>query len=190
MSAEKEFHTQRAAFHEAGHAITAWLEGVAVVKVTVIPEEGNMGHVLTKHGVPLETDSGESFVLKCWAHIRVNFGGLCAEYLFCPNQHTSDGARGDHAHAADLASALEGGSTERAGALLHLLYLQARDQLSAHEDIVKRLAARLMADRELNAVEFKSFMTDALMDFEPTEPRHVLNPKSRGTSGGTSGGQN
>jgi hypothetical protein len=47
------------AYHEAGHAVVAWVCGVRVKKVTIVPDERSLGHVVHQgFAVCLETD--------CW----------------------------------------------------------------------------------------------------------------------------
>lgn len=134
------------AYHEAGHAVVAWHEGVRVQWATIIPGEGFSGRV--KHanlfkGVNPEVDTSLRVRARVEKSARIAIAGRVAQQRACPGSRTGDGA--DAQHAFDVLSHLCG-STEETGAYWSLLTIQTRQTLARPDvwPIVKAVAAALL----------------------------------------------
>jgi len=73
-----------AAYHEAGHAVVAWDQGVRVHGISVVPDEGRMGHIaidtlhLNRLAVTFPSNKGARNRFTMERHVMVLQGGLAA----------------------------------------------------------------------------------------------------------------
>jgi ATP-dependent Zn protease len=141
------------AYHEAGHAVAALVQGREVSEVTIVPDAkgDTLGHLRQDSlpalvldqcdpGAPEQRAGVEREILFC-------FAGPIAEEIFCGRKN-HDGASGDMTCALRLASFLCGNVDETA-AYFDRLLLQARDLVLSHWPAVKRVADELLDRRTL-----------------------------------------
>jgi ATP-dependent Zn protease len=123
------------AFHEAGHAVMAYLQRVPFRQVSIVPDADTLGHVLFG-GWPewANPDSGDYRERAAYDYFmrraRVSLAGQIAEghHLGKPPR---SGMYSDNCQVADRALHLCLGVEDTANAMLEWLYLDTRDRLTS-----------------------------------------------------------
>jgi cell division protease FtsH len=166
------------AYHEAGHALVAWLVGEPTHKVTIVPRGGSLGYTLRLPEEDRYLRSREELV--DW--LRVTAGGRAAEELVFGTVTT--GAAGDleqmagiaramvfdwgmGAHARTLALKATDATLseetkrlrdEEQRALADGAYADALALLGAHRDALDRLAGALLDRETLDRAELAALL--------------------------------
>lgn len=91
MASQKE-HDRRtlAAYHEAGHAVVAYDQGVRVHGISIVPDEGRMGHIaidtllLNRLAPTFQSNKGAGNRFTMERHVMVLQGGHAAVHLLEP----------------------------------------------------------------------------------------------------------
>jgi ATP-dependent Zn protease len=153
------------AYHEAGHAVAAWLRGMKFREVSILPNASanSLGHLLHA-GEPRwfhpEYDVSLRTVARVENHILVCFAGPAAEARL-RGRHNWRGAGSDMQQAADMVSFLCG-SAEEEEAYLKLVRIRARGLVEAHWVKVEAIAMALMDRRRLTWVEVDTIIRGRL----------------------------
>ena len=129
------------AFHEAGHAVQAFHEGMRVAKASIVPAGESSGRVTL--ACKSATEYGEVSEQQAARHARVCLAGLVAQRKFSPQSVRRYHAHQDHEAAAALAFKISG-SPQEAEAWLRLWTIQVQQRMDRHWPSVERLAAELM----------------------------------------------
>ena len=140
-------HTRpHVAYHEAGHALIAYLLGRTCGPVTILPEGDSAGHA---HGCTVATDENPEWCTghkaERAAHDRTLFslgGNAAIKVVYGRNDHI--GASEDYGHAVDVALTICGGDPQEAYFYQRRLSLKARRMLAWKRPLLDALAAALM----------------------------------------------
>src|SRR5215471_12724136 len=97
------------AYHEAGHAVVAWVQGYKPHNATIIPDEDSHGHVL--HADPLrrirlEWDNSDGARLRAEKAIRILLAGMTAQRKVSARSVRRWHAHGDYREAVEIAAAV------------------------------------------------------------------------------------
>jgi hypothetical protein len=145
------------AFHEAGHAVMAYLQLIPFRSITIVPAPGSdtLGRVLlgawpdwaNPDSIGYREEAAREYIQR---RIRVDMAGLIAEAQHL-GRRVRVGMYQDNCNAADLALHLCAGRNDTAQAMLDWLYLNTRDQLTAPAvwPAVQALAEALLDHRTL-----------------------------------------
>jgi len=155
---KKTHNKQATAFHEAGHAVVAWLEGIRIEEVSIIPSEDSHGHVV--HFIPriLRTTRLDVEVTPLAHHnllreIRVLLAGEIAQRRFAPRSLRHYHGDSDRRGVADYLSYITSSDREFE-AYFKLLVIQTEDKLFNHDShvwsLIERVAQALMVRGQLS----------------------------------------
>ena len=73
------------AYHEAGHAVVAWHEGIRIRSASIMPTEATAGHVVLKpllEGVQLDATREGAHRARAERHARVSLAGEIAQQRY------------------------------------------------------------------------------------------------------------
>lgn len=151
------------AFHEAGHAVMCWCEGVAIPALSLLEADGDTLEQ-TREIAPhcsLELDQRPKTRARMEKLVRVWLAGPRAQRRYKPRSHWR--ADGDHDYrlATDLISIFTASDRETE-AYVHLLEIQAQQELE-HENVwmrVEAIAAALVETGKLSARKIRSILKD------------------------------
>jgi ATP-dependent Zn protease len=146
------------AYHEAGHAVMAWILGVKIRSATIAPEReagiaGSVSHEKVLIGKFPEAIDSDRQRIRAEKLIMVSLAGPIAQVLYNPRSFRRYHAGFDWDRALDLSTMCTESisTTER-----HIEYLEARtkDHLRNPEKwkLVKKLADELLATRTVDGV--------------------------------------
>ena len=149
---------QATAYHEAGHAVVAHLEGIRVKGVSVLPDENTSGrihHANPLAGINLEWDGSWRATKRAESLIRVCLAGAISQKRFSPHGYRKYHASTDHEQAADMVLRISG-SSEEANAYLKLLRIQTSQKLNHWWPLVEAVAGAVLEHGELSAKEIRA----------------------------------
>jgi len=145
------------AYHEAGHAVVAWLQGVGLSRGSIVLEPGRHGHI--RHhlifGCMPPPDSvlpGASAKFRLEKKVRISLAGPLAQKKFNSRTYRSWHGEADHNQAADCVSCLARPDDEFV-AYWKLLEVQTRNLLNRNWPLVEAVAAALLVRRTLKGPE-------------------------------------
>lgn len=157
------------AFHEAGHAVMAYLLRVPFTSISIMPDAETLGRVvLGESPVWASPDSSKynERAASIWFQVRtrVAMAGQIAEAHHV-GRRLRFGMHADNANAADFALYLCRGAQDTADALLEWLYLDTRDRLVSPLvwPAVEELAAVLMERKMLRNRPAREVIRAALL---------------------------
>ena len=187
----KDRRLWRTAYHEAGHAVAIFLHGFRIARVSIVPSEGNLGHVrgYRKRRSMLDfietcgafPDKQESAMIARWHDdVVCTLAGMEAVRLFMPGAKFRFGtvggevvtlekpgtkvrlrAHGDDPNAFDILMRLHG--EEEARLVYRWLALRARHTVehSFARPGIKALAEALIEKREISGRAVRSVISEA-----------------------------
>ncbi len=138
------------AYHEAGHAVTAYFLGVHLKKITIIPDEDHVGAVLHEkvvRGRSPEIDTSLRNFDRMEKLARIAAAGDIAQKIHAPRSH--DGASSDRDTVANIAFFFNG-SSEAANAWIKWLRISVRDGLKARWTFVDTVAHELVRQKKFS----------------------------------------
>jgi hypothetical protein len=165
------------AYHEAGHAVMAWVCGVRVEKVTIVRDSWSLGRVVPERLSLSRTDSWdwedwETFMYKdrepkgtpslkevernLDAMIMFSLAGGIAARRYDPRGQ--DYARGDREDTRRIVRSYVTVSEEHGEAYVGRLTARAAAILEEHWHLVKALAEKLVRKRTLDGDEAAKFL--------------------------------
>ena len=140
MSATRLTEKQRdqaAAFHEAGHAVMAYLQRIPIRSITIVPDPGadTLGRVLLGAWPDWANPDSNKYREKAalgyfQRRMRVDMAGQIAEAQHL-GRHVRAGMYQDNCNAVDLAFHLCAGREDTAQAMLDWLHVETRNRLTA-----------------------------------------------------------
>jgi hypothetical protein len=139
------------AYHEAGHAVASWYQGLKFKEASIVPnsDEGTLGHVLTcrfpKWFDP-EIDATPKVRLRAEAEIMSLFAGQIAEAKF-RGRKPRFGMESDNQHAVEFGRYFASGDTLEA--FLHFLFLSSRDLVNRRWREIGWVAEELLSGKRL-----------------------------------------
>lgn len=168
-SKQKRRQLEKTAYHEAGHAVVAYLLGRSVRLVTIVPSEDGtlLGHVL--YVPPRLKDEYQywgSPSLKRAAFeniVRISLAGSIAEGRMAGRQSHRQ-ASSDYRYAVEVVSGLVGDDRELS-AYLNWLWISTENLLSVkpHWRAVEALAQKLLELRTIKGKDAKEIIRNALI---------------------------
>lgn len=170
-------HRQAVAFHEAGHAVMAYLQRIPFRRITIVPDPGadTLGSVLLgawpDWANPESIKYREKAALEYFQRrVRVDMAGQIAETHHL-SRRVRFGLYRDNCNAADGALHLCGGRNDTAQAMLDWLYLDTRDQLTAPAvwPSVQALAEALLDHRTMTSRAARSCIRSSIGRFSLNE---------------------
>jgi hypothetical protein len=151
------------AYHEAGHAVCAYVQGLKIHKATIVPDgivAGSLWHNGLARGAREWIESGGTGRLG-WAaldaatqcriekQVRVCLAGEIAQRRFNPHSVRRHHSGGDYQNANRLLDGICGTDGERR-AYFKLLRLQAERLVDLHWHMVEATATALLAKKTLD----------------------------------------
>lgn len=156
---------ERTAYHEAGHAVAAYLRRLRFTSISVIPYRGTLGRCEFSEApviVDLNAHSIEQARRRIETLIIVSLAGGVAECLLTGRRNW----RGAHADLQDAAryAAFITGSDDELGAYVHWLWERTTVLLSARPCwlAVQQLAEALVEDRRVGERRAREIIASAL----------------------------
>jgi hypothetical protein len=148
------------AFHEAGHVVAAWRQGVRVYRVTIVPTDGFMGridHQTVLRGNRLDLNSSDRVRGNADRRIIICLAGPEAQRRHRPCSWRAWHGRDDHTTAVDLALRMHG--CEKAAAThLRRLGQRSRDLVTASWASVEAIAEALLDRGTLNQIAISAIL--------------------------------
>lgn len=151
---------EASAYHEAGHAVMAFLLGHRITSVTIKPGvtaegESYSGMVYSRPRGRIDFDvSTPAMRIKVENMIMVTLAGDVAQRRFNPRSSRNWHASADRSAAADMAFS-QTSSGEQATAFLAWLHIRTRDVIHGRWNVVERVAAALMDRETLSATDLR-----------------------------------
>jgi hypothetical protein len=173
LTDQKTAYRTLVAYHEAGHAVVAYDQGVRVHGISIVPDEGRMGHaridtLLLNRLVPsFPFDKGARNRFAMERHVMVLLGGSAAVHRLDPAQKVrmkgiSPCEGSDSTTAKSLVDAFTSGEEE---AEKYYQWLEARTGgIMANPwkwYQVQRLAEELLANEKLGARKVREVIREA-----------------------------
>ena len=153
-------HLEATAYHEAGHAVMTYLEGVPIHRVSIVPGTGNVGHVRHGRAGPTEAailDHRRQAVVqrRLERRARIALAGYVAQRKFRPTSVRNHQWEADRRTVHDCVDVLSRWSPRCHLAYWRLLQIQTEDKLYApqHWKMIKAVAKDLLKYRELKSVQ-------------------------------------
>ncbi len=144
------------AYHEAGHAVVGWHEGLRLDRVTIIPGKEYAGLVewegLFKSREDPDLEMTPAMCERMARHARVNLAGIIAQRRYNARSYREHDDFSDRTTVTHLAHSL-GGNEEITNAYMRLWDAQTRAVLDLHWSRVEALAEALLEKRELTGDE-------------------------------------
>lgn len=156
---------ERTAYHEAGHGVMAFLEGVPVSQVSIVEDEESYGRVLHKSliGASIEYDSGSRNRQAVEKHLKVCLAGTIAEWL-ASGRTNWRGAEGDITTVATVAQYVFG-QEEVLNAYVHFLKRLVTAELKANHTwrAVTAVATALLERGRVSGRALRRIIREALL---------------------------
>jgi ATP-dependent Zn protease len=153
------------AYHEAGHAVIAWVLGRRFKYVTIIPEleDGSLGHVmygnLSKNFNP-EIDEYDKTRRILEKEILLSFAGVLAGKKF-KGRHNFVGARSDRDIAFDYAIRICNSNIEETKKYVDWLWVRCRNMVDSNWEDIQTVARALMENKRLTYKEVGKVIRDS-----------------------------
>jgi hypothetical protein len=188
LSSKKYDRRTLSAYHEAGHAVVAYDQGVRVHGISIVPDEGRMGHVsidtllLNRLAPTFQYNKGARNRFTMERHVMVLQGGHAAVQRLIPTRkklsETVNGEGSDHNIAMNLVKAFAEGDRE---AEKYFQWLDARTEGVIVNPLrwfqVRILAEALLKHEQLGARKVREIIKEAGERW--CEEHEELNPESR-----------
>ena len=146
------------AYHEAGHAMMAWHEGLRINEISIVPDDDSSGRILHANplrGIHLDIDGSSRARIRAESSIRVCLAGAIAQRRFNPHGFRYHHCQSDYDQATDVVLYIVG-SNEEANAYMNLLEIQTRQIVAVHWKLVDHLARALLERRRLGRKEIRA----------------------------------
>jgi hypothetical protein len=149
------------AYHEAGHAVVAWIQHVGLRRISIIPAHGAAGFV---HHAPIggrDMEWGDSPRVRIRGErlIRVCLAGEIAQRRFDARSIRHYHGAEDRAKAANVISYLASPG-EHADAYMRLLEIETQKIVEEWWELIGALAAALITRCRMTGAEATAFMRD------------------------------
>jgi len=157
---------QSTAYHEAGHAVVAWREGIRVNSISIVPEKDSQGH--TSHanplrGLNLEWDDSDKVRFRMERAIMVCLAGPLSQHKYCPKGFRKYHAQADWEAATDLLTYMAPG-LEYFSAYWNLLEVRTKAILEMEHiwQAVTFLATALLDKPMMKSKEIRAIILDGV----------------------------
>lgn len=156
------------AYHEAGHAVMAWLLRLPFKEVSIVPDasqefRGRILHEPYPKWFNPEVSSTPQVSQRTEAYIKTYFAGQIAERKLRGRAPAKSSHAGDDSGAIDFALSVAG-SSEAASYFLRYLFCCARDSVFAYWPMVNAVAAALLKRKRLSEREVQRAIQRAILE--------------------------
>ena len=151
------------AYHEAGHAVIAFHEGISLTSASIIKSDGwdGMVHYENPFGRSnFETTRSDANRLKAERYARATLAGYFAQRKFDRRTVRSWHAHSDRHKAADIMEYFVASDLEL-NAWLRLLEIQAKQILEIRWPDVRALAMQLMERKKMNGRQIRACLNQS-----------------------------
>ncbi len=153
------------AYHEAGHAMMAWHEGLWINEISIVPDDDSSGRILHANplrGIQLDIDNSNRARIRAESAIRVALAGAIAQRHHNPHGFRHRHAEADYDLATDVLLYIVG-SGEEADAYMNLLAIQTRQIVTGpHWNLVEYLAKALLERQRLSRKEIRATIMQSM----------------------------
>lgn len=146
------------AYHEAGHVVVAWSQGIRVHSASIVPSEGTDGRFTFTHLLArsqLDSSRSDAERLKAERHVRVSLAGHLAQHRFDRKSVRDWHAEQDRHDSVNLLSHFVASDREL-NAWLRLLEIQTEQILKLRWPFVRALARDLMHRKQMSGNEVRA----------------------------------
>ena len=155
---------KRTAYHETGHTLVSFYHGLAIKKITIIPDEKTLG---TVEGGKLPQEDLDCYVesrSKRWIEKEIQsfMAGYTAEKMYF-KKGSIQGSQSDYSRAVTLAGCICG-SNEEIGALLELCRIRAKNILTAYNELLPVFANALLEKKEMTGRTARIIIREAIIN--------------------------
>ena len=160
MKRPSKSQIEATAYHEAGHAVIAYMLGYRPQSVTIVPTVDWAGHIV--HANPLygfqhDIDGSDEARLRVESFMTICFAGPIAQKLYNPRSWRRAHGQWDYDKIAEL-SLRVCGSPEQAAAFIRWREITARDMVRAHWLRVQLVAGQLLQRQRLSHTDLDAIV--------------------------------
>ncbi len=156
------------AYHEAGHALVAYMERIRIKRVTIKPGETYSGGIVTKPCVDssVEYDNSRKQTVRVERAVRVLLAGAAAQRRFSPHGYRHFHGESDRHGAINLISYLTRTSEETA-AYFKLLNIQAKNKIKVPWvwAAIQALAEALLSHETISGKRARAIIRRSIQNF-------------------------
>jgi hypothetical protein len=155
MNHQEAFQREVTAYHEAGHAVIAYVLGYKLKSVTIIPTHdahGMVQYLDPLRGIPLDAEVSDRARLRLEKAIQISFAGPLAQRKFKEHAWRDYHGEFDFKKIGELGIRAVG-SAEQQKAFLRWLEIATLEMVDAHWSAIERVAKLLLARDRLNGAE-------------------------------------
>jgi hypothetical protein len=160
MTKRSTSQVEATAYHEAGHAVIAYVLGYRPQSVTIVPTVHTAGHIIHTnplHGFQLDIDGSDEARLRLESLITICFAGPIAQKRYNPRSWRRAHGRWDYEKIAELALQVCG-SDEQALAFTRWREIVASDMVRAHWPRIQLVAGRLLEHESLSHTDLDAII--------------------------------
>ncbi len=161
MTKRSKSQIEATAYHEAGHAVIAYLLGYKPQSATIVPTVDTAGHVIIHanplHGFQLDIDGSDEARLRVESAITICFAGPIAQKRHNPRSRRKAHGQWDYDTIAELGLRVCG-SGEQATAFIRWHEIVARDLVQAHWLHIARVAGQLLERERLSHADLDAII--------------------------------
>jgi hypothetical protein len=161
MTKLSQSQVEDTAYHEAGHAVIAYLLGYKPQSVTIVPTLDTAGHLVI-HGDPLngfqlDIDHSDEARLRVESAITICFAGPIAQKRHNPRSWRKVHGQWDYDTIAELGLRVCG-SSEQATAFIRWREIVAREMVQAQWLRIALVAGQLLERKRLSHADLEAIM--------------------------------
>jgi hypothetical protein len=148
------------AYHEAGHAVIAYLLGYKPQSATIVPTVDAAGYVIHAnplHGFQLDIDGSDEARLRVESAITICFAGPIAQKRYSPRSWRRVHGQWDYDTIAELGLRVCG-SGEQAAAFIRWRELVTLDLVKAHWLRIQQVAGQLLEREHLSYADLDAII--------------------------------
>jgi hypothetical protein len=160
------------AHHEAGHAVVAWAERVAIGRFTIRPEgdwHGFVRHAPIMGRLDPSSERSTQVRLRGERLIRISLAGPISQQRFSPRSWRRYHGESDYRRAADMLRHLVQ-SDEQFTAYMRLLRVEAERLVDLHWDLIEAFAQELVTRTTLIGSQVREFIDQFYSEYSSPQP--------------------
>jgi hypothetical protein len=160
MSKRSISQIEATAYHEAGHAVIAYMLGYRPQCVTIVPTVDTTGHIIQTNpldGFQLNPDSSDEARLRIESLITICFAGPIAQKRYNPRSWRRAHGEWDYEKIAELGLRVCA-SDEQASAFVRWREIVACDMVRAHWPRIQLVAGQLLKRENLSHTDLDAII--------------------------------